>query len=103
LITTNIENLKGKWITNKIGHGTNITHMEQMLVLVEYDMERMGHRDVKSYSKYNQTTKKIIDRMLQCIVERETFHGKNLTYQKVFDQEINKHQVIEVLIYLIYV
>ncbi len=72
-----------------------------MLILVEYNMERMGHRDVKSYSKYNQTNKKIINQTFQCIVERETFHGNNLTYQKVLDQETNKHQVIEVLIYLI--
>jgi hypothetical protein len=66
-------------------------------------MERMGHRDVKSYSKYNQINKKIIDQMLQCIVAKETFHGNNFTYQKVFDQEIDKYHVIEVLIYLIYV
>ncbi len=84
LIITNNEQLKSKQIPNKIGYGTNITHMEQMLVLVEYSMERMGHRNVKSYSKYNHINKKIIDRMLQCIVARETFHGMNFTYQKVF-------------------
>lgn len=33
LIIIDIKELKGKWITNKIGHGINITHMEQMLVL----------------------------------------------------------------------
>ncbi len=80
LIIANTKQLKGKQITNKIGRGTNITHMEQMLVLVEYSMEKMGHRNVKSYSKYNQINKKIIDRMSQCIVTRETFHGKNFTY-----------------------
>lgn len=40
LITTNIEKLKSKQSTNKIGPRTDITHMEQMLVLVEYNMER---------------------------------------------------------------
>jgi hypothetical protein len=102
LIITNNEQLKNKHITNKIGRGTNITHMEQMLVLVEYNMERMGHKNVKNYSKYNQINKKIIDWMLQCIVARETFHGTNFTYQKVFDKKIDKYQIIEILIYLIY-
>jgi hypothetical protein len=83
LIIANIEKLKGKRIINKIGCGID-------------NMEKMGHRNVKSYNKYNQTNKEIIDRMLQCIVARETFHGKNFTYQKVFDQEIDKYQVIEV-------
>jgi hypothetical protein len=32
-----------------------------MLVLMEYNMERMGHRDVKSYNKYNQINKKSIN------------------------------------------
>ncbi len=59
LSIADIKELKSKQITNKIGCGTNITHIEQMLVLVEYNMERMGHKDVKSQSKYNQTNKKI--------------------------------------------
>ncbi len=98
-----IKDLKNKQITNKIGRGTNITHIEQMFSTCGIQHGKNGSQRCKKLQQVHQTNKKIINQTLQCIVERETFHGNNLTYQKVFDQETNKQQVIEVLIYLIYV
>jgi hypothetical protein len=46
--------LKGKNITNKIGHNTGITQLDELMVSIVKVMEVTRHRDMKSFKKYNR-------------------------------------------------
>ncbi len=44
--------MKGKNITNKIGHGiVMLGIVEEVAIFVEYDIKVTSHQDVKSYAK----------------------------------------------------
>ena len=45
-------NTEGQTFTNKIARHIGVTQMEEGLVPIEKGMRVIGHRDMKSYSKY---------------------------------------------------
>jgi len=54
--------------------------MEQVIILIEQRMERIGHKDAKFYCKYNQYDKSIVDKVIQRIIISECINGWPFTY-----------------------
>jgi hypothetical protein len=50
-LTTNFPNLRKKMLFTKTNQGIGIIQMEEALVLQEYGMEVMGHKDPILYGK----------------------------------------------------
>jgi hypothetical protein len=59
-LTFDFPTLKEKVLSNKIGQGVSITHMEEVFVPHKYKMEVMGHRDPISYGKSTPAFKKLV-------------------------------------------
>ena len=77
-----IESLKDKRITNKTGRAVGITRMEEALVPRETGMEHTGHRDAKSYEKYNRESKVPSSKAVQKIISGG-LPGERLLYADV--------------------
>jgi len=68
--------------------------MEHASVLIDYGTQKTSHWDTKSYNKYNQSKKFIVDPIMQRIIASETLNGNKLMYQEAYEEECAKHQTL---------
>lgn len=62
----------GKIVTNKTSRNIGISRLDDAMVPIEKGMELTGHRDPKSFKKYNKTPKVTSDRATQRVLARRT-------------------------------
>ena len=85
---------EGRTFTNKTPRRIGITRMEESLVPVEKGMRITGHRDSKSYAKYNAHVPESEQRACQDIISGDSVVAKGMVsnYQDLLrDQEEKVH------------
>jgi hypothetical protein len=81
-LCNSVASLKGKNITNKTGRNTGITRLDESLVPIEKAMEVTGHRDIKSFKKYNRSAPVVSDRAVQRSLAGDTLKYSDLVTEK---------------------
>ncbi|KAL3696192.1 hypothetical protein R1sor_010268 [Riccia sorocarpa] len=79
-----------KTITNKSGRGIEISRVVQSGVPTALGMLQTGHRDPKSFTKYDQTLDQLENRAVQRIISGEVRNGRTLTFDEALDDEISR-------------
>jgi hypothetical protein len=96
---------EGRTFTNKTARHIGITRMEEGMVPAEKGMRITGHRDIKSYEKYNACLADSEQRACQNLILRDSVlaKGKPVNYQDfVVDQNMRyKAQHVVILFYLL--
>jgi hypothetical protein len=82
-------NSEGRNFTNKTAKRIGITRMEECMVPMEKGMTITGHRDMKSYSKYNAFVPDSEQRACQDIISGDSAlaQGKSVNYQDLVIHE----------------
>ncbi|KAL3694374.1 hypothetical protein R1sor_008025 [Riccia sorocarpa] len=90
-----LPDIRDKVITNKSGRGVGISRMVQSGVPTTFGMLQTGHRDPKSFVKYDQTSAEVKNRAIQRIISGEVRDGKRLTFDEAFDEEMSRLACIQ--------
>ena len=92
-------NAVGRCFTNKTARRISITRMEEGMVLVEKGMSVTGHRDVKSYSKYNACVMDSELRACPDLISGESVlaKGKSVIYHDLVTNQNLKNAAKQVL------
>ncbi|KAL2607841.1 hypothetical protein R1flu_026414 [Riccia fluitans] len=94
-----IPEISHKRITNKTGKVIGTSRMEEENVLIHVGMKQRGHRDAKSYAKYNPGEAEIRNRAAQMIIAGETRdNSKRILFEEAFQEERDKYKSIKVMV-----
>ena len=94
-------NSVGRSFTNKTARRIGITRMEEGMVPVEKGMLVTGHRDVKSYSKYNACVMDSEQRACQDLISGDSVlaKGKPVIYHDLVTRQNLKNVSNQVIIF----
>jgi hypothetical protein len=98
--------LEGHTFTNKTPRRIGISRMEEGLVPVEKGMRITGHRDSKSYAKYNAYLPESEQQACQDLISGDSalVKGKPSIYQDLVcdqDKKVLARKVIAIVIFLV--
>ncbi|KAL3685410.1 hypothetical protein R1sor_003432 [Riccia sorocarpa] len=85
-----LPDISHKAITNKSGRGVGISRMVQSGVPTALGMLQTGHRDPKSFIKYDQTSEEVKNRAMQRIICGEVRDGRILTFDEALADEMSR-------------
>jgi hypothetical protein len=96
-----VPTLKDKRITNKTGRNTGISRLEEALVPIDREMELTGHRDSKSYKKYNRDKQASVSAAAMQAVMTGDQDGNAISYVDALLIERSRQETLKINFILI--